>query len=353
MTHINCFGHDEHNVYIVDIESDDLSCKYNPDTRVYLVGTLHLFSGTKVVYKSVDEFIASQHTDYVYVFHNAAFDVPSLRLRGARIDSYYCTMVGSHTLHPESSEYHSLGSLQPQVKRSLRDILIEHGYNFNGVKKGLEYAWYGMCDARLDALVEEYLGLDLEATAREYRRQVNEYTLPTAKKLLHVLMNVNLPYIERIISMEQGIRIEYNDEVSNTLSEATERSMKVCLDTVGYIPNPEVFPRGRVPFKGAGFKSSGDFCKMEMFNPNSDRQVADSLIRLYGWEPKILTKGGAPSVSSEVLESLDYPLCDALLEYSKSTKLQSFCTGLAGVEWLRPSYNQCATRTTRLSSSKP
>jgi len=36
-----------------------------------------------------------------------------------------------------------------------------------------------------------------------------------------------------------------------------------------------------------------------------------------------------------------------------TTKLQSFCTGLAGVQWLRPSYNQCATRTTRLSSSKP
>lgn len=67
-----------------------------------------------------------------------------------------------------------------------------------------------------------------------------------------------------------------------------------------------------------------------------------------------MTKAGQPSTSSEVLEALDYPLCEHLLEYGKATKLQSFVGSLKECDgWIRPSYNQCATRTTRLSSSSP
>jgi hypothetical protein len=262
-------------------------------------------------------------------------------------------MVGSHTLHPESSEYHSLGSLQPDVKKTLRDLLEENGYKFHGVKKGEEYTWYGKGDNTLDELVEEYLVRDLTATRNEYLRQVEAYT-HTPAKLLDVLFSVNIPYIERVISMEQGIQVVYNDDVANVLSEATERSYKVCLETAGYIPNPTIVDAGRVPYPNAGYKTDGDSCELKAFNPNSNAHVIGALQRLYQWEPKVLTSAGNSSVASEVLESLDYPLCDALLEYGKSTKLMSFCGALKECNgWIRPSYNQCATRTTRLSSSKP
>lgn len=356
---INSLGHDPTKTEIVDIESDGLSAKYDVNTRVYLVGSMNVASGSYCTYESVDEWMqsSSYSPDNTYVFHNASFDVPALRLRGASIQpgQYYCTMVGSHTLHPESSEYHSLGELQPDVKKTLRELLTERGYNFSGVNKGEEYSWYGGDDESINSVVRQYLCRDLEATLNEYRRQEYMYSRPTitTAKLVRVLLDVNIPYIERIISMEQGVRIQYDDSVANVLSEASERSLKACLAIGGYVGNPEPFPPGRVPFTGAGFKAQGDFCKMEMFNPNSGDQVAAKLTELYGWEPKSLTKGGKPSTSSEVLEALDYPLCEHLLEYSKSTKLLSFCTGLAGVTWLRPSYNQCATRTTRLSSSQP
>jgi DNA polymerase family A len=354
---LNCFGHDPHNTYIVDIESDDLSAKYNSDTRVYLVGCMNVASSEYTLYPSVTAFnLAVGNLSHTYVFHNASFDVPALRLRGVTVEGYYCTMVGSHTLHPESSEYHSLGSLQPDVKKSLRDLLTNEGYNFTGVKKGEEYSWYRGNGSRLDTLVEDYLVRDLTATRNEYLRQVREYStddVPTAK-LLTVLLEVNVPYVERIIDMETGVRITYNDDVANVLSEATDRSMEACLSIAGYVGNPEPFPAGRVPFVGAWFKSQGDFCKMELFNPNSGQQVARKLTELYGWEPTQLTKGGAACTSSEVLESLDYPLCEHLLEYGKSAKLLSFCGALRESNgWIRPSYNQCATRTTRLSASKP
>lgn len=351
---LNSLGHDPHTTYIVDIESDNLSATYDETTRVYLVGIMNVATGDYTIHRDV-HVLAGGIPWHRCVFHNASFDVPALRLRGVDIPAgaYYCTMVGSHTLVPESATYHSLGELQPDVKRTLRELLTDAGYSFKGVRKGDEYMWYGKGDTVLDNIVESYLVRDLNATRNEYLRQEHEYSLPTANRLRDVLLNINIPYIERIIDMESGVRIQYDDTVANVLSEATERSMEACLRIAGYVGDPTVHPRRRVPFVGAGFKSQGDFCKMEPFNPNSHAQVAAKLMELYGWEPTVMTDSGQPSTSSEVLEALDYPLCEHLLEYSKATKLMSFCGALAESEWLRPSYNQCATRTTRLSSSGP
>jgi len=340
-------------VYLCDIESDDLTVKYSPHKRVYLIGLLdnltnehHLFRTTQ----DLSTFLFSRGKPFV--FHNASFDVPSLRVRDVTVDNYYCTMVGSHTFHPESSEYHSLGALQPQVKKSLRELLVEAGYDMKKVPKGEEYSWYGRTnDLQLDQLIEGYLLRDLQATQLEYNRQRQEYsTLPLLNK---ALWEINIPYIERIISMEQGTQITYDTTVADILSEATERSMKAIITTAGYIRNPTILAAGRVPFPRAGYKTHGNSCPLELFNPNSHTQVAAKLTELYGWEPTTLTKNGAPSTSSEVLEALDYPLCEHLLEYSKSTKLMSFCGALEECGgWIRPSYNQCATRTTRLSASQ-
>lgn len=339
-------------VLFCDIESDDLTAKHDPSTRVYLIGVLDNLSGEHTLFTDITQF----HTHILsrgksLVFHNASFDVPSLRLRGIPVDNYYCTMVGSHTLHPESSEYHSLGSLQPDVKKTLRELLTEHGYDTRAIPKGKEYTLYGKGDTNIDDIVEAYLVRDLQATQREYNRQLEEYsTLPLLNK---VLWEVNIPYIERIIDMEQGTSVTYDDTVANVLSEATDRSMKAIVSIAGYIPNPTVLPAGRTPYPRAGYKTHGNSCKLELFNPNSHKQVADKLTELYNWQPVVMTKAGQPSTSSEVLEALDYPLCEHLLEYSKATKLQSFVGSLKECGgWIRPSYNQCATRTTRLSSSK-
>jgi len=60
--------------------------------------------------------------------------------------------------------------------------------------------------------------------------------------------------------------------------------------------------------------------KVTPFNPNSDKQVADRLIEKYGWKPKVFTDGGLPSVTEEVLNSLDYPEAKKLAEYATVCK---------------------------------
>jgi DNA polymerase I-like protein with 3'-5' exonuclease and polymerase domains len=350
----NILNHDPDSTLIVDIESDDLSVTWDPDTRVYLVGVMSVTTGDWKLYKSVKEFTANVDPHSTLVFHNASFDLAALMLRGLPYNQpFYCTMVGSHTLNPGSSDEHSLAVLQPQTKSKLRDLLTAEGYDMRGVLKGEEYKWYGTGKSKVDGITEQYLVKDLSATRDEYIRQVTEYTNLDKPRTLQLLLDTNIPYVRSIIDMGKGVNIRYNYTVSDTLSEASERSMKVCLTLVGYEGNPTPFPAGTTPFPKAGMKAQGDYCKMEPFNPNSDAQVIRALKRLYSWVPLKETKSGAPSVSSEVLEALDNPLAGALIEQHKSSKLLQFCKALKDVGIVRPRYNQCATRTTRLSCSNP
>lgn len=55
--------------------------------------------------------------------------------------------------------------------------------------------------------------------------------------------------------------------------------------------------------------------KVTEFNPGSRDQIAQRLIKKYGWEPKDFTPGGKAKVDEEVLKALDYPEAKTLAEY--------------------------------------
>ncbi len=55
--------------------------------------------------------------------------------------------------------------------------------------------------------------------------------------------------------------------------------------------------------------------KTEIFNPNSRDQIADRLINVLGWKPKVFTQTGKPEVSEQVLKSLKYPEAKKISEY--------------------------------------
>ena len=64
-------------------------------------------------------------------------------------------------------------------------------------------------------------------------------------------------------------------------------------------------------------------CKVsfETFNPGSRQHIAVSLREKYGWKPKVLTETGAPKISEEVLESLDYPEAQILAKLFRLQKI--------------------------------
>ncbi|MGD0108249.1 MAG: DNA polymerase [Rhodopila sp.] len=66
------------------------------------------------------------------------------------------------------------------------------------------------------------------------------------------------------------------------------------------------------------------------FNVNSSQQIADWLIERYGWQPTVLTEGGAPCTKAEVLATLEYPEARLVLRYKTAAKRITMLTGEAG-----------------------
>jgi DNA polymerase I-like protein with 3'-5' exonuclease and polymerase domains len=55
--------------------------------------------------------------------------------------------------------------------------------------------------------------------------------------------------------------------------------------------------------------------KVIEFNPSSRQQIAQRLIKKYGWKPEVFTPAGQPKVDETILSKLDYPEATKLAEY--------------------------------------
>ena len=94
------------------------------------------------------------------------------------------------------------------------------------------------------------------------------------------------------------------------------------------------------------------------FNPNSNHHKAYVLRAQAGWEPEEHTKTGEPKVSKDVLDKIQHPIADMLVEYGTMNKiLTSFIQPFEKYKdensVLRGNFNQTVTITGRLSSSTP
>ena len=354
----NIFGHER--PVVLDIEADDLSSKYNKDTRVYLVGVLDLTTGEVNLFNLEDgiEYI-NNNQDATWIVHNASYDIPSLRLRGAKIGTnYFCTQVAAHTWHPKSSEENSLDSLTG-MKLDLRAELEVYRPDLKGKPKGYEYGLYDDKDSPVCQTVNDifhsYLVSDLQATSKLYTTLEDNFS--SDERALRCLLDINQLYVELIIELEQGswVDVDRVDEVQSKLQTLRDEAWSEITTHIRYdVTQVKHYKNGYKKYNGV---VTYDHCPLVDFNPGSSDQVAAALTYLYGWEPtKLSDKTGKPSTSSEVLEELNYPLVSSLVKYQKMSKLMQFVPQIqANLDGniLRPNYNQCATRTTRLSSSQP
>ena len=60
--------------------------------------------------------------------------------------------------------------------------------------------------------------------------------------------------------------------------------------------------------------------KYETFNPGSRMQIADRLIKKYGWKPKKFTSSGGPQIDETVLAGLPWPEAQAMVSYFNAQK---------------------------------
>lgn len=360
-----------------DLEAQDLTSKYDPKTSVWCVGFAWR-EGTEL--KSLclpwneggKQYLQELNTDpeVVFVVHNASYDIPTARTQGVQIQpgKYHDTLLLSYLANP-GAEGHALRDWGEEFKHPKGDC---KDWMFGNTPELMAYC---QRDTELALLVFEHLW------ETEYKKD---------SKLRDAYLNVELPYVEVIVEMENtGMFINVNELTE--LGEFLSDEIKICEETIdsltGWLPesasikwNKESLQLEVVPkaYKGGKNKNKNndkhykiggvlaasdpamiyDHCKLDKFNPNASHHLMWCLMK-EGWIPEQFSKKSKePSTTAEVIKEVGSEFSETYTNIAVYLKLRdTFVNGILSRtdsgNVVRGSYNQCITRTTRLSSSNP
>jgi DNA polymerase I len=285
------------------------------------------------------------------VFHNAAFDVTVLRQLGFKVPSFEDTMVLSYVCDPNreaiAGARHSLAAWGQRLGLT-KTVIKEGGFD------EWDHTLVRRCesDVKITRALYQHLMPILLADV-QLHKYYKEVELPLTDVLIR-MGGAGIP-----VNREELARV--NDNLASTLVELRAELKKIA----GVVPtgkkyykreHPELFP-ANPPYRSHKGRLEYIYQIFGEYNPNSCDQTSWVLQR-DGWTPKKFTDGGKPSVASGVLQGVEHPLAKTKLEYNSLNKLYT-SFGLALEERLqrdgrvRPLWNQCVTKTGRLSSSKP
>lgn len=253
------------------------------------------------------------------VGQNIKYDVVVLRNHGVRVFGVtFDTMIASYLLDANLNRAHNLDAL---AKRYLNIETIKYK---DVVPKKSTFQ-----DVDVESATY-YAGEDVDVVLQLYPIL---HSLVEEEGLLPLMENVDLPLSHVIADMEfKGVRFD------RRVSTEIDRDVMVLLRNLEL----DVY------------EAAGD-----AFNINSSQQLAGVLYDTLGIECKKTTPKGARSTSKTALEMLSHPVAEKLLQYREMFKLRSaFLEKLPThiiekTGRIHPSYNQCRTKTGRLSCSEP
>jgi len=341
---------------VLDLEGAGLEARVDPDVPLWCVGwATDTQSGTWDWSEDTVEKVLAVYERHNPIFHNGAFDIACLTIRGLPMPKQWeDTALMSYSLHPSSSEQHSL----------------EYLGNLVGCPKSPKPDFY------IDTPeLREYCAQDCRSTMAVYRYLQKE--LKADKHAYEFYRKVEKPYSKIIMELQKGMLVDW-DVLPELLAEYEE----ICLEEtqyiqeyIGFIPGKEkkysklvVFyedpadPYNPV-YVGKRDDKTFDHTEIKLINPNAPAQMAEAFEDL-GWEPTVFSeKTDLPSLDKFVLEDMfiegHEELVESYISYKKNYGvLSKFLRPISKrVEetggLLYPSFNQYNTRTGRLSSSDP
>lgn len=285
---------------------------------------------------------------YYPVFHNASFDKAVLEAHGVSIDYHEDTMLMSYVLNPTAE--HSLRSW---------GLVI-------GELKG-EKPWEGKkAPETFTEELRDYCLQDVKSTWKLYNHLLAE--LREDEAAYEFYHTIELPYTQVILEMEQaGMHVdsEAMEVLNDYLVLEMDRIRTECREIAPLGPGPKSKLKKPADAKVEPdwtFLGFEDACYVYQrnvpLNPGSGVHKAVSLNSVYGWTPTDFTPTGQAKVDNDVLEKLDYPLAQKFIEYSKAQNVVSgFLTPFEchadENAFVHGNFNQCVTKTGRLSSSNP
>ena len=260
----------------------------------------------------------------VIVFHNAKFDLESLRTLGINYTGhFYCTMVMAHLIN-ENLPFSK--SLDACGKHYLKDPGKKMSDMFKGFLK--VYGWVGM----LPEIIFEYAAYDADLTLRLFETLLPKFT---AEQLDEYWAEHKEEFFGVIRAMERrGVRV--NTDLCRRMAVLGENAM---LDIVELL---------------------GDR------NPGSPKVLKQMLIEDLGLPVvKRSQKTGEPSfdknameIYEQILERQESPLAEYILSYrgwqkSVSSNYKPYVELLSPDGRLRCNYKLHGTKTGRMSCEKP
>jgi DNA polymerase I len=292
-----------------------------------------------------------------FVFHNAAFDVTTLRLNGYNIVNYHDTMCMSYVINPAPMQNHSLGNLAQlaggeKTHFDFSTTKSEDDEDYDEWAQDLSE--YNINDVEITRKVFDYLSaeMDKESTLWDYYFDVE---LPYIERIIEMLSNgvlMDLPTLQRMLS---ALTIDQTEmvkelEIAGGVMEGKEviYSRKMLFAT-----KPKL---QFVGYNRRGDSTTYDHCEVSPFNPNSGSQIERVLLKDGFTDFPVYTKAGAPSFGREALEQIPHPLARKIIALKDLQAVLKFVPPLMEVNSdgrLRTSFKQFNTVTGRLSSASP
>jgi DNA polymerase I-like protein with 3'-5' exonuclease and polymerase domains len=300
-------------------------------------------------------------------FHNAAFDLSHLDLLGVVLppNRVFCSMLISYLLSPQRPGGHSLASWGERLGEPKEEF--DHSLYRHDPRTRLQKA--------NDPELIKYALQDLRVTRKVIERMLPEvHQLCKEKPLFKKMCLEEHKYLRFLIDCRhQGYQLDMEK-----LPEVLEQVKDLLYDSQDKLNTMyPLVPGGKeVLYKNGGYRRKTldalgkphwnwtyDHCPLTYTNWNSTYHKRVVLEKV-GWETNRKTEKGADACDAASLEpyleesSPRGELCRAINDHQVLTKiyntyLVNFETMATEEGVLRGNFNQCVTKTGRLSSSEP
>ncbi|UOH74498.1 DNA polymerase I [Acinetobacter schindleri] len=254
--------------------------------------------------------------------HHLKYDAHVLENHGIQLAGWYFdTMLASYVLNSVATRHG-----MDDVARLYLSHLTTTFEQIAG--KGAKQKTFNQIDIETAA---HYAAEDAHVTYRLY--EVLHEKLKVHPELLNILLNIEMPVARVLTSMEEnGIQLDlaFLDQLGGDFAETMKNLEQQIEEMAG-----------------------------ESFNVSSPKQVGEILFDKLGLKGGKKTSTGQYSTSESILEKLEHPIAELILNYRGLSKLKSTYTdGLCkqannNTHRVHTSYHQALTATGRLSSTDP
>lgn len=254
--------------------------------------------------------------------HHLKYDAHILENHGIHLQGWYFdTMMASYVLNSVATRH--------GMDDAARVYLSHLTTTFEQVAgKGAKQKTFNQIEIEVAA---HYAAEDAHVTYRLY--EVLDRKLKETPPLSDILHNIEVPTAAVLTSMEENgieLNLQFLDQLGTEFAETIQNLENQIIEIAG-----------------------------ESFNVSSPKQVGEILFEKMGIKGGKKTATGQYSTSESILEKIEHPIAQLILEYRGLTKLKSTYTdGLQkqandDTRRVHTSYHQALTATGRLSSTDP